>query len=99
MTNQSQTQTQIQNLKTLILNNGTYLVSIVEEVYAELGEPNCKLVNPCQIIKEEITSSISLKVWPDHTTQRAIMISSEHILTLVEPSEKIINKYLELTAE
>lgn len=98
MTNQPQTQTQIQNLKTLILNNNTCLISIVEEVYAEIGDPNCKLINPYEIIKEEITNNISLKVWPDYTTQREIMISSEHILTLVEPSENIIRKYLELTA-
>ena len=55
--NQTQTQTQIQNLKTLILNNNTYLVSIVEEVYAELGEPNCKLINPYEILKEEIITN------------------------------------------
>jgi hypothetical protein len=80
------------------LNNNTCLVSIVEEVYAELGEPNCKLVNPYELVRDPITQSVSLKVWPDYTKQREIMISSEHILTLVEPSEDIIGKYLELTA-
>ena len=97
MTNQAQNQNQNQNLKTLILNNNTYIVSIVEEVYAELGEPNCKLINPYEIKKEEITSEIYLKIWPDHTMQRVIMISSEHILTLVDPSDKIIKKYFDLT--
>ena len=98
MTNQSQNQNQNQNLKSLILNNNTCLISIVEEVYAELGEPNCKLVNPYELVKDPITQNVSLKVWPDYTTQREIMISSEHILTLVEPSENIIKKYFELTA-
>jgi len=78
------------------LNNNTYLVSIVEEVYAELGEPNCKLLNPFEIVKDNVTSDILLKVWPDHTSQRTIMISSEHILTITEPSEKIIENYFEL---
>jgi hypothetical protein len=96
MTNQPQNQNQNQNLKTLLLNNNTYLVASIEEVYAELGEPNCKLINPCEIVKDNITSNISLKVWPDHTSQRAIMISSEHILTITEPSEKIIENYFEL---
>jgi len=96
MTNQPQNQNQNQNLKTLLLNNNTYLVSIVEEVYAELGEPNCKLLNPFEIVKDNVTSDILLKVWPDHTSQRTIMISSEHILTITEPSEKIIENYFEL---
>jgi len=96
MTNQPQTQTQTP--KSLILNNNISLVSVIEEVYAELGEPNCRLINPYQLIKDPITQSISLKIWPDFTSQRMIMINSEHILTIVDPTCEIIEKDLELTA-
>jgi hypothetical protein len=78
------------------LNNNIALVSIIEEVYAELGEPNCKLINPYQLIKDPSTQEISLNIWPDFTDQRTIMITSDHILTITDPTSEIIEKYFKL---
>lgn len=88
----------MKNLKSLILNNNINLISQIEQVYSELGEPDCKLINPYQLLKNSYTEEVYLEVWPDYTTQREVMISSSNILTIVEPKEEIIKKYLELTA-
>ena len=40
----------------------------------------------------------NLTPWPDITDQREMMIHSDSILTIVDPKEEIIEKYLELTA-
>jgi hypothetical protein len=36
--------------------------------------------------------------WPEITNQTEIMIHSDSILTIVDPTLEIIEKYLELTA-
>jgi hypothetical protein len=69
------------------------IVTEIVEVGSELGEPDCKLINPYKIDSEG-----NLTVWPDMTDQIEIMIHSDSILTIVDPKEEIIEKYLELTA-
>jgi hypothetical protein len=51
------------------------------------------LINPFKIDAEG-----NLKPWPDMTDQREMMIHSDSILTIVDPKEEIVQKYLELTA-
>lgn len=76
-------------IKCLVLKYGITLISEVVEVQAELGEPDCQLVNPFQIVEN------NLKLWPEVTDQRSILISSESILTIVDPKEDLIVKYKE----
>ena len=38
-------------IKCLILRDNCAIVSQVEEVDVELGEPNCKLIKPCEVHK------------------------------------------------
>ena len=62
----------------------------VEEVQSELGGPDCKLTEPFVYDQEnDILSPWLLNV----TTQNTFMISSDKILTLVDPNSKIIKKY------
>jgi hypothetical protein len=65
------------------------LISEIEEVQAELGDPNCKLINP--FILDRTTNE--LHVWLNFTDQNEIMLRSEDILTMVEPSPDILKKY------
>ena len=39
-------------VKAILFENGTYVISQIEEIVAEYGMPNCKLINPCVIGKE-----------------------------------------------
>jgi hypothetical protein len=65
----------------------------VIEVEADIGEPDCKIINPY-----EYKSDGTLIPWPEVSGQTELMLRSSDILTVVEPKEEIIQKYLELTA-
>ena len=80
-------------IKCLLLKVDTVIVTEIEEIYAELGDPNCKLINPY-----EFTDEKKLIPWPEVTNQKEMMIHSDSILTIVDPSNDIIKQYLELTA-
>jgi hypothetical protein len=77
-------------IKCLILKNGVNLISEIIELGDEVdsGEPDCRLVNPFQISSNE-----ELNRWPTFTDQRSLMISSESVITIVEPSQSIHDKY------
>jgi hypothetical protein len=81
------------DVQVIVLVSGTILISRINAVVSELGEPDCKLVNPYQILDGKLTSWLS-----DLTDATdAIMISSDKILTLVDPKETLLNDYLNLT--
>jgi hypothetical protein len=81
------------DVQVIVLVNGTILISRIAPMVSELGEPDCKLVNPYQILDGKLTSWLS-----DLTDATdAIMISSDKILTLVDPKETLLNDYLNLT--
>ena len=66
------------------------IVTQVEEVQSELGGPDCKLTEPFLYDQEnEVLSPWLLNI----TTQNTFMISSDKILTLVDPNSKIVKKY------
>ena len=78
-------------IKVLLLKNGTVLITEIEEVTAELGEPDCKLINPVEILD---TEPLQLKKWlNDYTTQTTSMLSSDSILTIVDPHKIIEDDY------
>lgn len=79
-------------IKCLLLKVDNVIISEIVEVGSELGEPDCKLINPYRIDVEG-----NLTLWPDVTDQREMMIHSDSILTMVDPKPEIIEKYLELT--
>jgi len=80
-------------VQVIVLVNGQTIISKISAVVSELGEPDCKLINPYQIVDGKLTS------WLSELTDAtdAIMISSDKILTLVDPKETLLNDYLTLT--
>ena len=83
-------------IKVIIFLNGQYVVSEIEEVGADLGEPDCKLIKPFEI-KKSISDDLYLEPWnSDYTSQDSFMISSEKILTIVDPKPTLLEKYQSL---
>jgi hypothetical protein len=77
----------------ILLMNNIFLISEIEEVVADIGRPDCKLTNPYLITGNEITEP-----WlAEYTDDLDIMISSDKILTLIQPKQTFLDKYLELT--
>ena len=81
-------------VKCLLLNVDNVIISEVVELDAELGNPNCRLVNPYLF-----ESLDDMKPWQEGVTnQTEFMIRAEDILTIADPTQEVIDKYLELTA-
>lgn len=79
-------------VKILVLTDQTLLISQVEEVGADIGEPDCKLTEPF-VVKEDGT----LHPWLiEITNDNQFMMSSDKILTLVDPKPTLLEKYQEL---
>lgn len=77
-------------IKIILLTSNTVLISEIEEVGADIGEPDCKLVNPYVINQ----STLSMEPWLlNITVQSEFMISSDKILTISDPTEELIKKY------
>ena len=81
-------------VKCLLLDIDNVIISEIVEVDAELGDPNCRLINPFRFFSED-----EMKPWPKATNQKEIMIRSDDILTMADPTPEVIAKYLELTGE
>ena len=80
-------------IKAIVLTNNKVLVSQIDEVGADVGEPDCKLTNP-YIWKDDGT----MEPWLLSVSRQDIfMISSDKILTLTEPMPTLVEKYEELT--
>ena len=79
-------------IKCLLLDVDNVIISEVEEMGADIGEPNCKLIKP--YLFESIDN---MRPWPKATDQTELMIRSDSILTIADPSKEVIAKYLELT--
>ena len=93
-------------IKVIVLTNHQTLISEIEEVAAvDIGAPDCKLVNPYVITTSDEKITIEegvavLKPWLLNVSQDDVfMISSDKILTLVEPTPKLLSKYQDLTKE
>ena len=81
-------------IKCILLNAHCTLIAEIVEVDAQLGDPNCKLINPYII-----NSIDDLTPWKsDITNQTEFMIRSENILTIADPNGTILDKYTELTS-
>ena len=82
--------------------NGQMILSQIDEVTSDLGEPDCKLTEPFLVTTSEqkITMQEGVMVLAPWllgmTNQNTFMISSDKILTIVEPNAKMVKKYEEL---
>ena len=72
--------------------NQQRLVSQIEEIGADIGQPDCKLIEPF-IVGDNNTLSPWLV---DVTRENVFMLSSDKILTLVDPKPTILEKYQDL---
>ena len=77
----------------IVLTNQQMLVSQIEEVGAEIGEPDCKLLNPMVICEGNTLTPWLL----EQTQQDVFMISSDKIITLADPMPTLLEKYIGLT--
>ena len=79
-------------IKLIILVNQQRLISQIEEIGADIGQPDCKLTEPF-IVGDDNTLSPWLV---ESTNQSIFMLSSDKILTLVDPKPTLLEKYQDL---
>ena len=75
-------------IKLIVLVNQQRLVSQIEEIGADIGQPDCKLTEPF-IVGDDNTLSPWLV---ESTNQSIFMLSSDKILTLVDPKPTLLEK-------
>jgi hypothetical protein len=85
-------------VKILFLLNNQILISQIEEVGADVGEPDCKLINPFAI-KRELTMNTLEPFLCGYTKDNTFMMSSDKILTLADPTPTLLEKYEDLIKE
>ena len=77
----------------IILKNGLTLVSESDQLDYE---PSCHLIDPMTFSG---TSKVTLKAWPVGTNDNHILLRSEDLLTVCEPTEALLNAYLKKTGK
>ena len=80
-------------VKVLVLMNKQILVSQISEVAPmDIGDPNCKLIEPFILGKDDTLSPWLIDV----TNDNEFMICSDKILTLVDAKPTLLEKYQKL---
>ncbi len=79
-------------MQVLCLTNKLLLLSTIEEVLADIGQPDCKLTKPYLIDNGELTPWLT-----DVSDDEMVMMSSDKILTMVAPNQKLLDEYESLT--
>ena len=79
-------------IKCIMVGMGDILITEIQELDAEIGEPDCKLVKPLKFVSLE-----DMTPWVAASNQSEYMIRSSDILTIADPLPEVISKYLELT--
>ena len=81
-------------IKCILIDIDNVLISEIVEIDAEIGEPNCKLINT--YLFKDIDD---MKPWKSEVTnQTEFMIRSEDILTIADPTGTVVDRYVELTS-
>ena len=75
------------------------LISEIREVAAvDIGQPDCKLVNPFWV--NPLEGNITLEPFLNNVTREdTFMMSSDKILTLADPTPTLLEKYEDLIKE
>jgi len=80
-------------VKIIVMTTNQIVISEIDEVPASVpGEPDCKLTNPFTIKENDILEPYLLGITKDDI----FMISSDKILTLVDPTPTLLEKYQDL---
>ena len=77
------------------LTNNLILITQIEEVGADIGEPDCKLIDPF-VVRNDYTMEPFLCGF---TKEKTFMMSSDKILTLADPTPTLLEKYEDLIKE
>lgn len=88
-------------VQVILLKNDVVLISEIEEVGADIGEPDCLLKNPYQILSKHETDAPPqdrfVKWMNEYTDSDKFMLRSDDVLTFMEPNEKLVEFYKELS--
>ena len=79
------------NVKCLMVGT-TILISEIEELDAEIGDPDCKLIKPYRFLSVD-----KMEPWVEASNQPEYMIRSSDILTIADPTPEVVEAYLKLT--
>ena len=80
-------------IKVILMMNDKILISEIDEVGADVGEPDCKLINPFVVKDDNVLEPFLLTITKDDI----FMMGSDKILTLCDPMPTLLEKYLDLT--
>ena len=80
-------------VKCILIGVDVILITEIAEVMADIGEPDCKLINPYRFYDLD-----KMDPWIKSSEQTEYMVRSSDILTIADPSPEVVAKYLELTA-
>ena len=75
-------------MQIIVLVDKTILLSEIEEIVSDIGEPDCKLVNPYVLVDSDLIPWLS-----EYANQNIFMIQSDKILSIVNPNGKMISIY------
>jgi hypothetical protein len=79
----------------IVLIDGRVLVSEIVPVEIDpeaVGVVDCKLINPCIIIKDKL-----VKLLAGYTEQTSFLINSDKIFTMFIPNDELKIEYIKLT--
>ena len=86
-------------IKVIALMNHHLVIAEIDEVAAaDIGQPDCKVTKPF-LINTESGQTVLEPFLGSVTRDEALMMGSDKILTLVEPTPTLLEKYLNLTKE
>jgi len=78
----------------VILLNGKMIIATLQETGGDIGEPDCLLKEPYEIIYG-LEGDVTVRPWLcEYTTQNEMKIHSDKITTIVEPNSKVLRAYL-----
>lgn len=78
------------NLSLLILKSGEYIITQSEEL---VEEPRCHLIQPYSVSGN---TKLTLTPWPKYTNDKHILLRGDDLLTVCEPTDKMIQSYLNM---
>lgn len=84
-------------IRVLLLKDGRTLVTKIQEVPGvEIGEPDCVMIDPViyDPSVEELPKALSRFPGKVITNDTKMAISSDNILTMVTPENKLLSEYL-----
>jgi hypothetical protein len=82
-------------IKILALTNNLILITEIEEIGGDIGEPDCKLIKPFVVRSDQTLEPFLC----GYTRENTFMMSSDKILTLATPTPTLVEKYEDLIKE